>query len=142
LEKNKNMKKYFLVAMVCLVVSTYVSAQTAAKVSGPAITWVKSAHNFGDINQGDKVQQVFAFTNTGNEPLIISNVQVTCGCTVPEWPKDPIAPGGKSQITVAFNSTGKMGMQNKTVTVVSNAVGDSNQITFTANVLEKKQQPQ
>jgi hypothetical protein len=136
------MKKYFLVAIVCLVVSTYVSAQTAAKVNGPVITWVKNTHSFGDIYQGDKVEQIFTLTNTGNEPLIISNVQVTCGCTVAGYPKEPIQPNGKGEIKIGFNSTGKMGMQNKTVTVISNATGDNNQITFTANVLEKKQQPQ
>ena len=135
------MKRYLLVTALFLVAGIYANAQTAS-VKGPVITWEKNTHAFGDIYQGDKVEQVFSFTNTGNEPLIITNVQVTCGCTVPEWPKDPIAPKGKSSIKVAFNSTGKMGMQNKVVTIVSNSVGDANQITFTANVLEKKQQPQ
>src|SRR5690606_1299878 len=104
------------------------------------ITWEKASHDFGDINQGDKVEHTFAFTNTGNEPLIITNVQVTCGCTTPKgWPRDPIPPGGKSQITIGYNSTGKIGKQNKVITVVSNAIGDSNKISFTTNVLEKKQ---
>lgn len=110
-----------------------------AQSTGPVITWDKSTHDFGDINQGDKVEHTYVFTNAGNEPLIITNVQVTCGCTTPKgWPKDPIPPGGKGEITVGFNSTGKIGKQNKVVTIVSNAGGSGNTVSFTTNVLEKK----
>jgi len=114
-----------------------VSAQTATE--GAAITWEKNVHDFGDITEGEKVEHTFKFTNTGSEALVITNVQVTCGCTTPKgWPRDPIAPGKKAEIIVQFNSTGKIGRQNKVVTVVSNAIGGNNQITFTATVLEKK----
>ncbi|HMG92127.1 MAG TPA: DUF1573 domain-containing protein [Chryseolinea sp.] len=136
------MKKYFfLFVMVGLAALGYAQE---AKVSGPVITFEKKVHDFGDMSQGDKVEETFKFTNTGNEPLIITNVQVTCGCTTPKgWPRDPIAPGGKGELTVAFNSAGKMGRQNKVVTVVSNASNaDGAQISFTANVLEKKTTPQ
>jgi len=136
------MKKYFflfvMLGFACLGYSQ------EAKLNGPVITFEKKVHDFGDISQGDKVEETFRFTNTGNEPLIITNVQVTCGCTVPKgWPRDPIAPGQKGELTIAFNSAGKMGRQNKVVTIVSNAVNaDGSQISFTANVLEKKTQPQ
>lgn len=136
------MKKYFfLFVMVALAGLGYAQE---AKVKGPVITFEKKVHDFGDMYQGDKVEETFKFTNTGTEPLIITNVQVTCGCTTPKgWPRDPIAPGGKGELTVAFNSAGKMGKQNKVVTVISNAANaDSAQITFTANVLEKKTTPQ
>lgn len=136
------MKKYFfLFVMVGLAGLGYAQQ---AKLNGPVITFEKKVHDFGDIYQGDKVEETFKFTNTGNEPLIITNVQVTCGCTTPKgWPRDPIAPGQKGELTVAFNSAGKSGRQNKVVTVVSNAVNaDGSQITFTTNVLEKKTQPQ
>ncbi|HEY9045225.1 MAG TPA: DUF1573 domain-containing protein [Ohtaekwangia sp.] len=118
-------------------------AQTA-KVSGPVITFEKKTHDFGQIVQGDKVENVFKFTNTGNEPLIITNVQVTCGCTTPKgWPRDPIQPGGKGEITIAFNSAGKIGRQDKVVTIVSNAANsDEAKISFTTQVVEKKEQPQ
>lgn len=137
------MKKYFFVFVV-LAFSAQAFAQTAtAKANGPVITFDKKVHDFGDMYQGDKVQEIFKFTNTGNEPLILTNVQVTCGCTSPSWPRDPIAPGGKGEVTVAFNSAGKSGRQNKVVTIVSNAVNaEGAQITFTANILEKKVQPQ
>lgn len=87
------------------------------------------------------MEYTYTFRNGGNEPLIITDVQVTCGCTTPRgWARDPIPPGQSGEITVAFNSLGKFGKQNKVVTIVSNAVNsDGGQITFTANVIEKKQ---
>ena len=138
------MKKYFFVLIVLAFAAEGFAQATAAKANGPVITFEKKTHDFGDIAQGDKVEQVFKFTNTGNEPLVITNVQVTCGCTTPKgWPRDPIAVGGKGEITIAFNSTGKSGRQNKVVTVVSNATNaDGAQISFVANVLEKKADPQ
>ncbi|SRR5258708_15917711 len=130
----------FFVSLVVLVLvgqAARVNAQTPAP--GAVIAWEKNIHDFGDIAQGDKVEHSFKFTNTGSDPLVITNVQVTCGCTTPKgWPRDPINPGDKVEITVQFNSSGKIGRQNKVVTVVSNAVGGNNQITFSANVLEKK----
>ena len=136
------MKKYFFLFVMVGFASLGYAQE--AKLNGPVITFEKKVHDFGDISQGDKVEETFRFTNTGNEPLIITNVQVTCGCTVPKgWPRDPIAPGQKGELTIAFNSAGKMGRQNKVVTIVSNAVNaDGSQISFTANVLEKKTQPQ
>lgn len=131
------MKKYlFLILMVGFTGAAFAQNST----SGPIITFEKKTHNFGDIVQGDVVEETFKFANTGTEPLIITNVQVTCGCTTPKgWPRDPILPGGKGEITVAFNSNGKHGVQNKTVTVVSNASNaDGAQISFTTNVLDKK----
>lgn len=137
------MKKYLL-AVAVLFGSFQLFAQeaSASKAQGPVITFEKKTHDFGDIQEGDKVEETFRFTNTGTEPLIISNVQVTCGCTTPKgWPRDPIMPGGKGEITVGYNSTGRNGRQSKVVTVVSNAVNnDGGQISFTANVVDKKPQ--
>src|SRR3989337_265809 len=137
------MKKYLLLIVV-IAFATLGFAQQSAPQNGPVITVEKKTHDFGDIVQGDKVEETFKFTNTGTEPLIITNVQVTCGCTTPKgWPRDPIMPGGKGELTIAFNSAGKMGKQNKVVTVVSNAVNaDGSQISFATNVLEKKAQTQ
>lgn len=142
-----NFMKKYLILFLLIGFTAFVFAQTkvpakspATKVNGPILTFEKSTHDFGDIFQNDVVDHVFKFTNTGNEPLIISNIQVTCGCTAPEWPRQPIAPGGKGEIKIAFNSAGKMGKQNKTVTVVSNASNDENTISFVANILDKKPQ--
>lgn len=111
-----------------------------AQSAGPMITWEKSAHDFGDVVQGEKVEYTFKFKNAGNEPLVITNVQVTCGCTTPKgWARDPILPGQSSEITIGFNSAGKYGRQEKVVTLVSNAKNsEGTQILFSANVLEKK----
>jgi hypothetical protein len=137
------MKKYlFVLAALFIALQSFAQEAGANKVDGAVITFEKKTHDFGDIFQGDKVEETFKFTNTGSEPLIITNVQVTCGCTTPKgWPRDPIMPGGKGELTVAFNSAGKSGRQNKVVTIVSNAVNtEGSQISFVTNVLEKKPQ--
>ena len=133
--------KRILILIVGVAVAAAAFAQTpVAKPSGPILTWEKSTHDFGDIQVGDKVETIYRFTNTGTESLIITNVTVTCGCTVPKgWPRDPIVAGGKGEIVVAFNSLGKFGKQNKVITIVSNAVNpEGGQVSFTANVIEKK----
>ena len=137
------MRKYlFLVFVFGLTVQVVAQDKKAEKKDGAVIAWEKKSHDFGNIIQGDKVEHTFHFTNTGNQPLIITNVQVSCGCTAPKgWPRDPIPPGASGQITVAFNSAGKMGIQNKPVTLVTNAVNpEGNTITFTTNILDKKPQ--
>ena len=123
-----------------LISSTFAFSQTDASVTknGPLLTFEENTFDFGTIAQGDKVDHVFKFTNTGNESLIITNIQVTCGCTAPAWPRHPIPAGEKGEIKVVFNSSGKMGNQNKVVTVVSNAANDDNRITFTASVVAQK----
>jgi len=132
------MKLFTLIAGLFLA-NGFSTASSQALPAGAVISWEKNVHDFGEINEGEKVEHAFKLTNTGTEPLVITNVQVTCGCTTPKgWPRDPIAPGKKAEIVVQFNSTGKIGRQNKVVTVVSNATGGNNQITFTATVLEKK----
>ena len=121
-----------------MVYCAWAQEATTEVVSGPVITFEEVAHEFGDIHQGDVVEHVFAFENTGTEPLIITNVQTTCGCTAPSWPRDPIAPGQANEIKVRFNSAGKMGRQNKVITVISNATSSSSQIKIVTNVLPKE----
>ena len=125
--------------MILLFSAGLVQAQGQLDRKGPAILWEKQQHDFGDIIQGDKVHHTFRFVNTGTDPLIITNVEVTCGCTVPKgWPRDPIMPGSKGELEVLFNSSGKFGKQNKVVTVISNATLGNSEVMFSANVLEKK----
>jgi Protein of unknown function (DUF1573) len=138
------MKRFFVIVLGMIVAAAAIAQSTTPvtpkATSGPVITWDKATHDFGDMQAGDKVEYTFKFTNTGNEPLIITNVTVTCGCTTPKgWPRDPIASGAKGEINIAFNSLGKSGKQNKVITVVSNAINeDAMRISFTANVIEKK----
>ncbi len=132
------MRRLILVA-VCVLPIFGVDAQEINQLSGPVITWEKSSYDFGDIIEGEKVSHTFKFTNTGNAALVITNVEVTCGCTTPKgWTRDPIAPGSAGDLTIAFNSTGKLGKQNKVITVTSNSVGTTNQITIVVNVLARK----
>lgn len=132
--------KIYIASIFCLLISAGAFAQDAAdtSTSGPIIAFAEETYDFGDIQQGDKVEHVFEFENTGNEPLIITNVQTTCGCTAPEWPRDPVAPGQSGKIKVVFNSAGKMGMQNKVITIVSNAASPTNRVSIKTNVLPKK----
>ena len=90
------------------------------KVGGPKITFDKTEHDFGIINEGDIVETIFAFTNTGKSELIILSAKGSCGCTVPEWPKEPILPGEKGEIKVKFNSDRKPNKQQKQVTLATN----------------------
>lgn len=137
------MRKYlFIICVLAVALPSFAQDKKAAQKDGAVITWEKKTHDFGEIFQGDKVEHTYYFTNTGNEPLIITNVQVSCGCTTPKgWPRDPIPPGAGGEIIVSFNSAGKMGMQHKPVTLVTNAVNkEANQISFTTNILDKKPQ--
>lgn len=101
----------------------------------------EEVYDYGTIKQGDQVQHNFEFVNTGKEPLIISQANGSCGCTVPEWPKEPIAPGAKGVIKVTFNSAGKQGMQDKTVTLKSNAKQDPMVLHIKGNVEKPLDQP-
>lgn len=100
----------------------------------PSFNFEEELHDFGNIKEGDVVEHVFAFVNDGDAPLIISNAKATCGCTVPEWPKEPIPVGGKGEIKVRFNSKKKPGIQNKTVTLTANTWPTTKRIRIKANV--------
>lgn len=99
-----------------------VSATNNAPASPDAavLSFAVASYNFGKIKQGEKVHYDYKFTNTGKTPLIISGATATCGCTVPETPKEPIKPGEEGVIKVIFDSTGKMGVQDKVISVTSN----------------------
>ncbi len=97
------------------------AAQRDAKTKNLSImTFSKTDHDFGTINEGDIVEHEFTFTNTGKAPLLIINAKGSCGCTVPEWTKEPIAPGASGALLVAFNSNGKPNMQTKQITITTN----------------------
>ena len=94
--------------------------------AGPitTISFAETEHDFGMVMEGEKVVHEYAFTNTGEEPLIISNAKGSCGCTVPDWPREPIAPGDSGVIKVQFDSKNKGkvggGLQSKRVTITAN----------------------
>jgi len=95
----------------------------------------KPEYNFDEIIQGEKVEHTFIFKNIGNAPLIINNVLSTCGCTVPQWPKEPIMPEEEGMIKVVFDSTSKIGRQNKVITIRSNSKEGDYRLHISAMVL-------
>ncbi|WP_194777356.1 DUF1573 domain-containing protein [Pararhodonellum marinum] len=130
------MKRFTLLLFIGLMAAT-VHAQIASNNNGPVIDFNETSVDFGDITQGDKVEHTFVLKNTGSAPLVISNVAATCGCTVPKWPKEPIAPGSSAEIKVTFNSAGKMGKQNSVVRIYSNASEPIEKVSLISNVLPK-----
>ena len=110
---------------------------TQAEGNLPVMTFAETDYNFGEIEEGDVVTHDFQFTNTGTVPLIISNAVGSCGCTIPEYPKEPIAPGEKGVIKVKFNSKGFEGEKNKEVFVETNTAQKREIIKFKATVNKK-----
>ncbi len=103
----------------------------------------KKEHNFGTIKVGTKVEHDFYFTNNGKIPLVITGANSTCGCTIPEFSKEPIPPNGRGSVKVTFDSTGKIGMQDKHVTITANTYPKNTVIhmkglALTENMMPKK----
>jgi hypothetical protein len=118
-----------------LVNSPLTANSNAEKVLTPNIEMLETSYNFGEMLQGESVTHDFILKNTGEADLIISAAKGSCGCTVPEWPKTPIAKGEEATIKVTFNSAGKSGKQNKTVTLVTNAIPNTKVLTINGNVI-------
>lgn len=102
--------------------ATATPAPAESKPTGPlpSFEWAAIEKDFGTLNEGDVVEHSFTFKNTGQAPLIIESAKPSCGCTVPDWSKEPIPVGGEGVIKVKFDSKGKPNVQNKTVTVTAN----------------------
>ncbi|HEY0176991.1 MAG TPA: DUF1573 domain-containing protein [Pedobacter sp.] len=144
------MKKLFILALAAAsFASCQQSKPTAASDSSAVkatnipvspdaavISFEHGMYNFGKITQGEQVHYDFKFKNTGKSPLIVTNVSATCGCTVPEKPKGPVKPGEDGVIKVVFSSAGKMGMQDKIVTITSNANPATTEVHLIGEVTE------
>lgn len=112
-------------------------AEAPAPVSNQPLTTIalsESNFDFGKIKKGDKVQHVYEITNTGSNPLVISEVKPGCGCTAPDFTKEPIMPGKKGKITLHFDSTNFDGNVNKYADVFANVEKAPIKLTFTANI--------
>ena len=103
--------------------------------NGPKIEFVKTIHDYGTLKKASDGSCEFAFKNTGNEPLILSNVTSTCGCTVPTWPKEPILPGQGGTIRVMYD-TKKVGTISKSIKVTSNAITNAVDLQIKGSVIE------
>ena len=131
----KDMKKIFSTLFMAL-------AAVAMMAQDPVITFEKTEHDFGKINEADgRVSVVFEFKNEGMSPLVLSNVRASCGCTTPTWTKEPVEPGQKGSITVTYNPNGRPGRFQKTVTITSNATEPSKRVYIKGEVIPKAAQP-
>ncbi|MGH1335228.1 MAG: DUF1573 domain-containing protein [Aureispira sp.] len=101
-----------------------------------AIQLPELQHDFGTIVKNSSVTHEFKVKNVGTNPLKIENVKASCGCTVPEWPKEPIAPGAEGKIKVTFNSAGKRGVQNKAITITANTDPINTRLYIKATIAE------
>jgi len=118
-------------------VTNNATADGNGSTNGPAITLKKLEHDFGEVNAGEKLEYNFKFSNTGNKDLLITNASSTCGCTVPSYPKEAIAPGESGVITVAFTRSSP-GFAEKHVTISTNCEKRDVKLTVKANVVEPK----
>ncbi len=114
------MKKILLAGFILFAFALYSNAQSSATETGPVMSFEKTVHDYGTIKKGSDGSYDFVFKNSGKEPLILSRPRSNCGCTVPEWPQEPIMPGQSNKIKVTYN-TNLVGPINKQVTVISNA---------------------
>ena len=103
----------------------------------PKIQLVETLYNFGEITEGVVIKHSFKFKNTGKTPLVITDVQTTCGCTVPTWNKNPIQSNEDSDITVEFNSAGKEGKMDKPITIIANTFPARTEFKLIGSVKKK-----
>lgn len=137
------MKKTVIFTIIALLFASFsLQAQDApkkekkSKAKVAEITFESLEYDYGSIYKGDNGECEFVFKNTGKAPLQITNARASCGCTVPSWPRDPIAPGKKSVIKVKYD-TNRIGTINKSITVTSNAVNNSVVLHIKGTISEK-----
>lgn len=131
------MKKLFFLMIVLGVVAVKGFAQTAPAANADLAVATFEAQNFdfGKVKQGTPVTHEFKFTNTGKVPMIITNVAASCGCTTPDWTKEPVAPGGKGFIKATYNAA-SVGAFNKSITVTANIPNNSVQLFIKGEVTQ------
>jgi len=131
------MKKSLAIMFMLFFATLSIQAQEKQVSVQDSIVFVSTTHDYGTIVQGADGNSEFRFTNKGKSPILLSNVQASCGCTVPEWPKEPILPGKTNSIKVTYN-TANVGSFGKTITVISNAVNSTVVLTIKGNVTPKQ----
>jgi len=113
------------------------NVKTVSNPEGPfaAFDFGQMEFDFGSVKEGEVVEHTFEFTNVGDVPLVIQRATATCGCTVPEWPKEPISAGETGQIKVKFNSKGRKNLQTKYVNILANTNPQQTRLKITGTVL-------
>jgi hypothetical protein len=117
-----------------IVANPQTASGEEANAKLPDIKFEEELFEFGEITQGEKVEHTFMFTNTGEADLIVTSAKGSCGCTVPDYPKQPLKPGESAPIKVTFDPAGKSGMQSKTVTLTTNTENGKETFVIKANV--------
>ena len=118
------------------IINNPISFETSDKdLLMPIIEFDYDSYDFGEIQQGKFIDIEYNLMNTGNAPLLIRSAKGSCGCTVPDWPKDPINAGNSAKIKVRFNSEGKKGYQNKKITLITNALPSTRVLTIKGNII-------
>lgn len=148
---DKTMKKLFLFCLVAIMSMGAANAQTKKEANpapqsavneeqhGAKIVFTEREHNYGTLQKGGDGNCEFTFTNTGDEPLILSSVRASCGCTTPSWTQKPIMPGKTGTIKVRYN-TNNLGGFTKTITITSNAVNEARVVVkIKGNVVDPNQ---
>lgn len=137
-----------LFAAVLVLLSVSLTAQdqqviqseaTTQKALITSIEFEETTYDFGTIDEGTLVTRIYTFTNTGDIPLILTNAKGSCGCTVPQWPREPILPGETATLTVNFNSKNKKGKRNQKITITSNTEPAQSYLYMTGNVTPQPQ---
>lgn len=103
----------------------------------PVMEFTDTLHDFGKLQEGEEVTYTFEFKNTGEAPLVVDNASASCGCTIPEKPKEPVAPGKMGKLVVKFNSDNKSGIVTKEVYVTANTRPSMNKIYVRAEIMPK-----
>lgn len=141
------MKYLYTITTASIIIALFIACknnndnkQTATfNTKKTTIQWVDSIKKFGTIQEGEKVEMVFNFKNTGSQPFIITQVQTSCGCTVANKPEKPIAPGTSGSVSAVFNSAGKEGVIHKGIQVYGNMENKPfSELIFEGEVIKKK----
>jgi hypothetical protein len=110
------------------------TGHTASAENAAVMSFQETEYDFGTIKEGEVVEHIFKFTNTGKTPLVIESASASCGCTAPDWTKAPVAPGEQGQVKVRFDSRNKPGQQSPTVTIRANTEPNIMRIFMKGNV--------
>ena len=131
-------KKNQLPASLVNIPVSATGVDTSAANSKPVMSFKDTLHDFGTIHEGETMEYSFEFTNTGKTPLIISNAAASCGCTIADYDRNPILPGGKGSIKVHYNSQGRSGLQEKMISVTTNTNRSTELLYIKTEVTSKK----
>jgi hypothetical protein len=132
--------RVLLLSLFSILLNVSLSAQEILDdidLTSPIVRFFETEMDFGESMEGETLEHTFKFVNEGKEPLVISNILTSCGCTVIDWSRKPIGPGKKGEIKARFNTTNRIGLQNKSFIVLSNSSNYQEEIKIKVNVIPR-----